>query len=381
MKSPNELSQRLAKQWQQASVREERLLSPEAWPVVLPIGRPSAKRFSTDTRSVQRHVELWQHVKIGNVEWEPVKFRAGAEAVHIPVRWCLRTPSEWIAATADESIVDECTSLERVVEQVDDTFRALFIRQRSLWLKKPVEEVIATARLAASLSPGCAKGRPLRLLAGHGVDTKFFERNSGLLIRLLDERFDGAASEQGLISFLDAFDEGDHWVLLTPLSKTLLPFKRMKVTTAELTESDLPCSRVLIVENERCIHLLPELDDTVAILGAGLNLQWLESNHWADKSVGYWGDMDTWGLLMLARARQYRPKLTPLLMNRSLFEKYAHGRAVQEAVVAQAVPPDGLYDTEAAFYIYLANQRFGRFEQEYVPKTEVYRALTEWANS
>ena len=35
-----------------------------------------------------------------------------------------------------------------------------------LWLKKSADVVITTARLAARLSPGCAQGRPLRLLAG-----------------------------------------------------------------------------------------------------------------------------------------------------------------------------------------------------------------------
>ncbi|MFO6218086.1 DUF3322 domain-containing protein, partial [Pseudomonas aeruginosa] len=67
---------------------------------------------------------------------------------------------------------------------------------------------MATAQLATQLSPGCAQGRPLRLLAEHGVDTKFFERNAILLTKLLDERFEGAASEQGLTTFLDAFCSG-----------------------------------------------------------------------------------------------------------------------------------------------------------------------------
>ncbi|MEE4464691.1 DUF3322 domain-containing protein [Azotobacter chroococcum] len=32
------------------------------------------------------------------------------------------------------------------------------------------------------------------MLAEHGVDTKFFERNTALLTRLLDERFEGEVS-------------------------------------------------------------------------------------------------------------------------------------------------------------------------------------------
>jgi hypothetical protein len=48
-----------------------------------------------------------------------------------------------------------------------------------------------------------------------------------LLTKLLDERFEGAASEQGLTTFLDAFEESGHWVLVVPLQPELLPFKRL----------------------------------------------------------------------------------------------------------------------------------------------------------
>eukprot|EP01038_Epipyxis_sp_PR26KG_P002997 gene2997-4254_t len=119
------------------------------------------------------------------------------------MRWHLRSPSEWIAAANDPTVSREYAQLEYLVEQVDSAFHALLVAQRGLWLTKPPEEVVATAQLATRLSLGCARGRPLRLLAEHGVDTKFFERNASLLTRLLDERFEGAASEQGLTTFLD----------------------------------------------------------------------------------------------------------------------------------------------------------------------------------
>jgi hypothetical protein len=270
------------------------------------------------------------------------------------------------------------TLLERLVESVEEIFRPLLVRQRALWIKKDPEEVIATARLASTLSPGCARGRPLRLLAEHGVDTKFFERNSTLLTRLLDERFDGAATEQGLVNFLDALEENNHWVMAVPLEKGLLPFKRLRVTTSELAETELPGSRILVVENEQCIHLLPELLDTVAILGAGMDLQWLKSGQLDAKMIGYWGDMDSWGLLMLSRARQYRPTISPLLMTQVLFDRYSSESAVHEPVVAQPASPEGLTDTEVHFYQYLLNQECGRLEQEYLPKSEVERALSGW---
>lgn len=378
MKSPSECRQRLARQWHSASLRVERLISAKAWPVTLPIGKPSARMFAQDTRAVQNHVQAWKAVSVGEVQWQAVNYRAGMEPIKVPVAWCLRTPSEWIDAAADKSIGAEFAALERLVEQVDSRFHALLIRQRSLWQKRALDEVIATARLAVTLSPGCAQGRPLRLLSGYGVDTKFFERNGPLLTRLLDACFDGEASAQGLTSFLDALDEGDHWVLIAPLAPGLLPFARQRVATLELMESPLPGTRLLVVENERCLHLLPQLPDTLAVLGAGLDLQWLASPRLRDKQVGYWGDMDTWGMLMLARARACHGQLAPLLMNRALFDQYAEGNAVPEPVKAQSDPPEGLTPEEAAFYRYLANRTCGRFEQEFLPEGEVKAALQAW---
>lgn len=381
MKSPTEISERLARQWYQAQTRTERLLSSVAWPLVMPIGKPSAREFSENIKTVQHHVQIWQRVVIGEVEWESVNYRAGAEPVRIPVRWCLHNPSEWVAAAADATVADEYAQLERLVENVEDVFRPVLVRQRALWLKKDPNEVIATARLAATLSPGCARGRPLRLLAEHGIDTKFFERNATLLTRLLDERFDGVVTEQGLVNFLDALEENNHWVLLVPLEKGLLPFKRLRITTSELAETALPCSHILVVENEHCLHLLPEIPDTVAILGAGMDLQWLRSGQHDKKLIAYWGDMDSWGLLMLSRARQYRPTINPLLMTQGLFERYSLNSAVCEPVVAQPASPEGLTDCEAHFYQYLLNQERGRLEQEYLPEHEVVNALNVWVKS
>ncbi len=380
MKSPADLAKYLARQWHKSSFRLERLLSADSWPWTLPIGKPTAAEFAKQSAAVQAYVEQWKAVRAGLVEWQEVKYRTGADAVLMPVQWRLETPSDWVTATADTGIKSEYKALEYLIPQSDPAYWELLISERSLWRKKDLGEVVAATQLADALTPGCAKGRPLRLLAGHGVDTKFFERNANLVTKLLDERYEGAVSEEGLVNFLDAFDENDHWVLVVPLEQQLLPFRRLRLTTRELSEAKLPHSRILVVENERCEHLLPHLPDTVAILGAGLDLQWLQSDCFDDKIIGYWGDMDTWGLLMLARAREYRPQLIPLLMNSDLFDRQAHAAAVVEPVCAQQVPPEGLSASEKVFYRRLMSREKGRLEQEYLPEIEVQAALKAWAS-
>ncbi|OZO27710.1 hypothetical protein IPC749_31590 [Pseudomonas aeruginosa] len=380
MKSPTDIGRNLARQWQRSSVRLERLLNPGSWPQSLNIGKPSARLFTDNIQAVLRHVENWRSVNVGKVDWEPVSYRAGLAPISLPMRWHLRSPSEWIAASDDPRVSQEYAQLEYLVEQVDSAFHTLLVAQRSLWLTRTPEEVVATAQFATQLAPGCAQGRPLRLLAEHGVDTKFFERNATLLTKLLDERFEGAASEQGLTTFLDAFEESSHWVLVVPLQPGLLPFKRLRLTTSELAETPLPGSRLLVVENEQCVHLLPEtLPDTLAVLGAGLDLHWLASAHLAGKQIGYWGDMDTWGLLMLARARLHQPAVEALLMEQELFEQHSQGNTVVEPAKALESAPPGLLADEADFYRYLLVQERGRLEQEYLPKAQVELAIRKWA--
>lgn len=378
MRSPADLSVRLARQWQQGSVRVERLLGPGAWPLKLPIGKPSAYAFSEQTAKVQNHVRAWQNVSIGEVLWESVNYRAGATPVSMPAYWLLRSPSEWVNAAAEADVQAEYANLEHLAANVDHMFHSLLVRQRSLWRDKTLDEVIQVASLATRLDPGCANGRPLRLLREFGVDTKFFERHNRLLTRLLDERFDGEVNERGLIHFLNALDDREHWLLVVPLDRDLLTFRRQRVAASELAQSQLPGTCLLVVENEQCLHLLPPCHDTVAILGAGLNLQWLKSPWLDEKNIAYWGDMDTWGLLMLARARQHQPKLTALMMSQNLFEHYAPRSAVPEPYPAQSEAPTGLSEEETRFYGYLLNQDRGRLEQEFLPAEQVGRSLREW---
>ncbi|HIE8829442.1 TPA: DUF3322 domain-containing protein [Klebsiella variicola subsp. variicola] len=378
MYSPDELREKLARQWDNAKLRAERLLPPGNWPLCLTIGKPSAKIFAEQPQRVLQHVQLWRQVAVGRVEWEEVSYRASDGPVSMPLRWIMNGPSDWINAAADATVSREFRLLEGIIEQVDPIFHPLLISHRSLWRNKGSQDIISAARLASRLEPGCAKGLPLRLLSGQGVDTKFIENNILLLTRLLDMRFSGEASEQGLTTFLDAFDESSHWVLVVPLSPGLLPFKKCRVTTAELAETTLPASRVLMIENEQCLHQLPELSDTIAVLGCGLDVQWLSSVVLDKKRVAYWGDMDSWGLLMLARARRCRPTLDVLLMNRELFEQYASHSAVPEPVKVQEAIPDGLLNEEGDFYRYLTCLPRGRLEQEFLPAGVVGEELVRW---
>lgn len=378
MKSPSELARLLARYWQDAGKRERQLLHSDAWPMFVPIGRPTAAEFTHETSRVRAHVEDWRAVTIGEVISEPVHFRSGAEPVMVPTHWSLNSAMEWADASNDAQVQAEQAELSELLEALPSLFHRLLIRQRSLWRNRPRNEVVQAATLALELAPGMAAGRPMRSVAVAGIDSKFMERHSALVTALLDVRFEGQASKQGLVQFLDAADEAEHWLLVAPLSQGLMPFARQRVRARELMEVPLPARRILVVENDRCLHLLPYLPDTIAVLGAGLNLSWFGAPWLREKEIGYWGDLDTWGLQMLAHARRLQPKVEAILMNYAVFEAHGPGLAVNEDTPASPEPPDGLSEEEQALYCHLRSQPKGRLEQEFLPEADVAKAFLHW---
>jgi hypothetical protein len=380
MKSPAELQTKLRRQWENGTLRETRLLGAEnAWPLVASIGRPSPRRVRTDLDAVKRHVEAWRRVTIGEVIWEAVPYRATDSSVAIPIGWKLRKPSEWIEACNDGAIRREYEALATLVEGTDSVFHSTLVRRRSLWRETPAAEVIQAARLAGALDPGCAGGRPLRTLSIEGIDTKFFERHERLITALLDVRFDGEASKIGLATFLGVPAEGDHWLLVVDLDGGLLPFQRQRVRSSELRDAVIPGERLLIVENESCQHHLPCVPKTVAVLGSGFDLDWIASLRPANKRVAYWGDIDTWGLHLLSKARAVGD-LDALMMTSEVYERFAEF-AVPEPVVAGTELPKDLTESEQLLYRRLPAETRGRLEQEFLPEAFVRETILNWANN
>lgn len=390
MKSPLALMEHLARQWQRADWRERHILQArDAWPLRLPIGAPSARQFRDEGPVLVQHLDTWRAIAqqgLGTLQWHERRYQAGAVPVQLPAQWVLERPSQLLAAietlrpAGHAQLRADWSALQQLLGQVDARFHRLLLRRPTLWRDLPCAQVVAAARLALQLAPGCAAGRPLRALAVDGNDSKFFERHAGLVTALLDVLYEGEASRRGLAAFLGAGVDGDHWLLLCSLAPDLLPFERLRVPASELQRRALPAraTHVLLVENERCLHLLPRpLAGAVAILGAGLDLAWLCAPWLRERRVAYWGDIDTWGLAMLACARGHLPGLRVLLMDAATFERHAE-RAVAEPVRAPAPEAGQLPAPQAALFEYLQGLERGRLEQEFLEGDWVRAAVEGW---
>jgi hypothetical protein len=112
-----------------------------------------------------------------------------------------------------------------------------------------------------------------------------------------------------------------------------------------------------------------------------MNLAWMDAPWLAGRRVAYWGDLDTWGLDMLARARGHVPQLQALLMDEALFDAHAAAHAVPEPLPAGEASPAGLLAAEAALYGRLCNAPRGRLEQEFLPLATVHAAVRQWVSA
>lgn len=389
MKTPQQLAQVLARYWQRNDWREAHLLpASTGWPLRLSIGLPDSQIFLEQPLLLREHLRQWQAVAdsgMGEVQWTERRFRAASEPVNLPTHWVIHQPSQYLQAIcqwggrAQAQVVRDCLMLQEVLAQVDPTLRRVLVRRLALWREMPVPAVLTAARMAMELSPQCARGKPLRALALQGNDSKFFERHGALLKALLDERFDGAASREGLTAFLGASEDADHWLLVQPLAPDLLPFRRLRLSTQDLLHTPLPGQRLLLVENEQCAHHLPVyVPDTVAVLGAGLDLAWLQAPWLAQRQVAYWGDIDSWGLKMLATARSHVPHLQALLMDRPTFAAHAQHAVVEPTPAPLQECRHWLLPQEQTLADWLAQQGQGRLEQEFLATEAVGHALQRW---
>jgi hypothetical protein len=208
------------------------------------------------------------------------------------------------------------------------------------WLEKRPLNALALAdawpRLLAVVAWLQAHRRPeiyLRQVDLPGVNSKFIEANRGVLCELLDlalpvEAIDTSAT--GASRFCRRYGFRDKPLRirfrLLDTSVALLANGLLHVagdqdialTQADFAKLNLPVCRVFFTENEVNFLAFPPLPGSMVIFGAGYGFEVLAGAHWLqERSVYYWGDIDTHGFAILDQLRAQLPKVQSLLMDRA----------------------------------------------------------------
>jgi hypothetical protein len=177
--------------------------------------------------------------------------------------------------------------------------------------------------LAAHPRPGIY----LRQIDLPGIHSKFIEAHRGVLGELLDLALPAQAidaSAGGLAQFARRYGLRSKPVRvrfrMLDATQALLATgtdQDLTVTHDTFARLDPAASRVFITENETNFLALPALPDSLVIFGAGYGFDMLAQAPWLQqRSVHYWGDLDTHGFAILDQLRGHLPHAQSFLMDR-----------------------------------------------------------------
>ena len=215
-----------------------------------------------------------------------------------------------------------------------------------------------------------------RALPIEGVDSKWLEKQAARLTRLWNfltgenVARDDFFERVGLLR-LPLFvrvKNGATWVGDTAGEEVAM------LPVATLAKKSPSSSVVFIIENEQTALSL-SVPGVPVFFGLGYGVSTLEALPWLkEKTILYFGDLDTHGLAILAECRRLFPKTRSILTNPATFEAW-RDLAVPEP--RQALRwADTLTDEEAALGKQLLRKHL-RLEQERIPLAAVEKAVEE----
>ena len=190
-----------------------------------------------------------------------------------------------------------------------------------------------------------------------GIDSKFIESHRSVLAELFDlvlspEFIDCAATGAPRFCQRYGFLDKPLRVRFRLLDKSDAQYGTdLTVTQTAFEQLNAPVSHVFITENEVNFLAFPDLPNAVVIFGGGFGgLDRLRQVAWLNqRSVHYWGDIDTHGFAMLDQLRSYLPQVKSLMMDETTLmhhqEHWGHeAQAQQRDLPALTAGERAVYD-------------------------------------
>lgn len=358
------------------------------WPWVVPLGRPTERDVLTDARSVLAWRDAWVDAKVlgdFEVETDVIAWRAiGTQTV--PVR-VLFVNTKAIAKVAGllPLWTQVVTRAKRFVALWPGIEEAM-VREWAMLADWSDDAVLALERVLTWFVDHPKSGLYLRQLPIEGVDTKWFtEPRKKVVQRLLvaireakvgavlgtepsevlgpDMTFETVCGLKPFPKLIRArlLDEVDQ-KLFYGLSDLSLPLD-------EWAQLPLYPEIVFISENLQTGLAFEAHPKSVVFFGLGAGVTQLAAIPWVRTArIIYWGDVDTYGLEILAHLRSVLPQTESVMMNRQTLEAF-RGLAVAENRQASGAHVEHLRENEREVFdaLKVGDLARLRLEQERIP--------------
>lgn len=376
------------REWDNTATLKARLSGRKVFPISLGLKPPSGRTAISDMQHFQKYIKLWQTFSIQKfIRWETRNYRDLSEQ-KIPTFLTLDSVEdliEFIGVEARKRSVIWSKNMSPLLEINKDLYPAL-VKHLDVIEKITHQDAQLLAQLIPQLSAGMGEGLYLRALPLVGVDTKFLETYKTLIADLLDILHDDNVSKAGgLLEWLGCLTAPKGWLTIRPLcQKTIasmagLPI--MQLTGDMLRQYTLPAPNILVVENLQTGLGLPEMEDTIAVIGGGKNITWMDAKWLKNKRVAYWGDIDTWGLSILSDVRSRLGHVEPLMMDTNTLVLHEERMVNERRPVENS--PEYLTEAETQLFEHLKSYVFkdSRLEQERLSTDYIHLKLKKWLSA
>lgn len=324
MQTPDALRARLRVAWSRN--RHDWLQGGGSWP----------KSFSTDPPTEAEAMAQWSVFDAWLAQWRGVaKTTAGRlkeetrvwqkslGTQSLPCSWCFDTP-EAVAAE-----LGEANTWRRAKQRFDGLVDSFALAEDVRWHQVVSRhfDVLADVddadfgRMCAVLDwlrrhPG--SGLYPRQLPIAGIDSKWLEARRSMMAAWVAALRDIDTGDFHAVTGLRAPPDRLRMRLLDPaLRRSLGGLADIEAPIDELAALELGAGRVLIVENLYTGLAVEDRPHTVLFMGRGNAIEAFAQVPWLrDVPIDYWGDLDTYGMAILARLRGYLPQVRSVLMDR-----------------------------------------------------------------
>ncbi len=377
------------REWENPIHLRARLNGTRPFPIRISLKPPTAKNALANLEHFRHFVQSWQTWSHpGQVQWQTRTWQKLGKQ-NIPTTLQIDSMAKLISILGPKARArsQRWQELMQPLLQLDMRLSSSLIRHLTALEEMCHDDTRLLARLLPQLHAGMGEGKYLRALPIREVDTKFVETHHHLIADCLDVLHDGAVIAQGgILRWLGCLDNPGGWLLVRPLCQRtrgrLAELPLLQLDTETLIRHELPAKHILVVENKQSGYALPPLEDTIAVFGGGRNTSWMKAEWLHRKHIGYWGDIDTWGLAILSDARAHQPELQALMMDEMTLKRHL-SRMVEEKNPHETLPVH-LTETEQQLFFRLRNKghyQQNRLEQERLAPDYVLDCLWHWHGS
>ena len=351
------------------------------FPLRISFKRPGEKVIRTDFESVQKAVKAAESTGLP-LEYKWFQFAALGEQ-RLPVAVVFETREVYLKIMGLQERFSAFVTESRVVLEAFPSLRPLLTDKPKL-----IENYSgAWRRIVAVCHYLIAHPNPhiyLRELPIEGVDTKFIASHKKALDLLLTNLLPTEAYDATIMTLSNGGFEAKYG-FLTP--QPLIRFRLLDFDDAIAGQMELALpktafdrletavERIFVVENLATFLAFPNYPKSMVIFGSGYSVRYLKDAQWmAERSLYYWGDLDSHGFAILSQFRAAFLHTRSLMMDQDTVDRFAHLAVEEPKEKRYEGVAEGLTQEERKLLEDLRQKAF-RLEQERIPIGYVQEAV------